>query len=88
MKDKKIKVAGVMALSEAVNHLENLLASLKEGLVVLESGQESMTLCPPPVVDLEIAVAQKKDKEKFKLELSWQTGERARGNLDLNISPK
>lgn len=78
MKERKMKVNGVMALSQAVACLEDVLSSLKAGILLLETGQETLQLMPPAVVDFELEMAQKKDKEKLQLELSWKTGAKAK----------
>lgn len=73
----KIKVDGIMELSQAITYLEDILASLKEGVFRLEAGGDSLTLCPEKVVEFEMSVSQKKDKEKFELEISWKKDEKA-----------
>lgn len=88
MKDKKMKVEGVMELSQAITYLENVLDSLKQGQLVLEAGQESLVLSPPSIVDFEMEVARKKDKEKFQVEISWKTGSKAKGTVEVVVSSK
>jgi amphi-Trp domain-containing protein len=72
-KDKnKIKVEGVMQLSEVIANLEKLVGEMKAGLVTISAGDESLALSPSVLVNVEMKASQKKDKEKFALELSWK----------------
>jgi len=72
-KDKsKIKVEGVMQLSEVINNLEKLVTDMKAGLVTIAAGEESLSLEPSVLVNVAMKASQKKDKEKFALELSWK----------------
>jgi amphi-Trp domain-containing protein len=68
----KIKIEGVMQLSEVIANLEKLVADMKAGTVSLSAGDESLTLNPSVLVNVEMKAAQKKDKEKFSLEISWK----------------
>ena len=72
-KDKsRIKVEGVMQITEVIANLEKLVADMKAGTVSLSAGDESLTLNPSVLVNVEMKAAQKKDKEKFSLEISWK----------------
>lgn len=71
----KIKCDGVMQLSEVVANLEKLAQDMKTGVVNLSSGEECLTLQPPVLVTIAMKASQKKDKEKFCLELSWRTSQ-------------
>ena len=68
----KIKVEGVMQLSEVIANLEKLIAEMKSGIVTIGAGEESLSLEPSVLVNVEMKASQKKDKEKFALELSWK----------------
>lgn len=72
-KDKsRIKVEGVMQITEVIANLEKLAADMKAGLVTLAAGDESLTLKPSVLVNVDMKASQKKDKEKFALEISWK----------------
>ena len=83
----KIKVEGVMSLEQAVSYLEDVVNSLKSGCFVVQAGEETMSLTPQDVVDFEMALSQKKDKEKFKLEIGWRSGGNAAA-ADLKIGKR
>jgi amphi-Trp domain-containing protein len=72
-KDKeKIKVEGVMQITEVIANLERLVADMKTGLVSLSAGDESLELRPSVLVNVDMKASRKKDKEKFSLEISWK----------------
>jgi amphi-Trp domain-containing protein len=72
-KDKnKIKIEGVMQLSEVIANLEKLTCDMKSGCVTIAAGDESLALSPSTLVNVEMKASQKKDKEKFALEISWK----------------
>jgi len=72
-KDKsKIKIEGVMQLSEVIANLEKLVCDMKAGVVTLAAGDESLSLRPSVLVNVDMKASQKKDKEKFALEISWK----------------
>lgn len=72
-KDKeKIKVEGVMQLSEVIANLERMVTEMKSGIVTLTAGEECLELRPSVLVNVDIKASRKKDKEKFSLEISWK----------------
>lgn len=84
-KDKeKIKVEGVMQLSEVIANLEKLVADMKTGFVTLTAGEESLELRPSVLVNVDIKAARKKDKEKFSLEISWKKHKEIDGFAEAN----
>ena len=68
----KIKVEGVMQITEVIANLEKLVADMKAGLVTIAAGDESLTLRPSVLVNVDMKASQKKDKEKYALEISWK----------------
>lgn len=88
MGKKEIKLETSLPLTQAVDYLADLVASLRQGRVVVQKGLEYIELNPSAQVEVEIAAARKKDKEKFVLELSWrQSAEAVAGEAPLRISP-
>ena len=75
MGKKEVSFEGVMELGKLITYLEDLAASFKSGTVVVQHGDEYVALTPEPVVEMEVEAEQKKDKEKFTLELSWKKDE-------------
>lgn len=83
-KDKnKIKIEGVMQLTEVIANLEKLVADMKAGVVTLSAGDEALSLAPSVLVNVEMKASQKKDKEKFALEISWKKQKEVEGFADL-----
>ncbi|MFZ5587921.1 MAG: amphi-Trp domain-containing protein [Thermodesulfobacteriota bacterium] len=78
MGKKEIKLETSLPLAQAVDYLADLVASLRQGRVVVQKGQEYIELNPSAQVEVEIEAVRKKDKEKFVLELTWRTGGEAR----------
>uniref|UniRef100_I2Q0U2 Amphi-Trp domain-containing protein n=1 Tax=Desulfovibrio sp. U5L TaxID=596152 RepID=I2Q0U2_9BACT len=72
MEKDKIKIEGVMQLSEVIANLEKLVGDMKSGRVVIAAGDESLALSPSVLVNVEMKASQKKEKEKFSLEISWK----------------
>ncbi len=84
-KDKnKIKIEGVMQLTEVIANLEKLVADMKAGVVTLSAGDEAVSLEPSVLVNVEMKASQKKDKEKFALEISWKKQKEVEGFTDMN----
>jgi amphi-Trp domain-containing protein len=71
METGKIEVKQTLPYKEAVRYLEDLVASLKEGTIVVSREQEHVTLTPAETVGIELSAKTKKGKAKFSLELSW-----------------
>lgn len=78
----KIKIEGVMQLSEVIANLEKLVADMQCGKVTLAAGDESLMLSPSVLVNVEMKASQKKDKEKFSLEISWKKHKEIEGFSD------
>ncbi len=72
-KELKVKMSG--ALNDVISHLESIIASLKEGTVVIQKGNSFISLKPKDQVALEIEAEQKKGKEELSIELSWKSEE-------------
>jgi amphi-Trp domain-containing protein len=68
----KVEIEGAMDLNQAISYLEDVLNSMKEGIIRVETGEEMVMLRPSQAVDFEMSASQKKDKEKFALKLSWK----------------
>lgn len=69
----KVEIEQYVETKEAIKYLEDLVKGLKSGTIVIQHGEESVTLTPPDMVELELEAKQKKDKSKFVLELSWKS---------------
>jgi amphi-Trp domain-containing protein len=73
MEKKKVALEQTKEFKAAISYLEDLVASFKKGTIVVEQGENSVILTPAPFVNIEIEAKQKGDKEKFSMELSWNT---------------
>lgn len=82
MDKDKIKIEGVMQFSEVICNLEKLVSDMKDGRVVVAAGEESLSLSPAVLVNVEMKASQKKDKEKFALEISWKKHKEMGGFAD------
>lgn len=72
MGKKGVSLETTLPLSQAVDYLEDLARSLRQGRVVVQKGKEYVQLNPSAMVEVELEAVRKKDKEKFVLELSWR----------------
>ena len=74
MADKKAEVSfeGTMTLDKVLSYLEELTASVRAGSIKVEKGIEQVVLQPADVVTLEVKAKSKKNKQSFRLELSWE----------------
>jgi amphi-Trp domain-containing protein len=68
----KVKVEGVMDAREVIAYLEDVLAGFKAGSVCMTVGEDCLTLRPRGIMDVSLKVSQKKDREKFALEVEWR----------------
>lgn len=79
MANQHLKVKSTLSSLEVVNHLEHLVASLKEGTICIRKGSESISLkpCEPVSLELEAEVKMDKDalREKLVIELKWKKSE-------------
>lgn len=74
MADNKTEVSfeGTMTLDKVLSYLEELTASIRAGSIKVEKGVEQVMLQPADVVTLEVKAKAKKNKQSFRLELSWE----------------
>ena len=80
MSKQYLKVKSIMGREDAVKYLEELLASLKKGGIIIARGRESISLRPqePIRMEFEADVKQKKDaarREKVTVALKWDIHE-------------
>lgn len=72
MKKNEVKVKGNLNAKDLATMIEDLVKSLKEGTVCIESGENFVTLKPGDSIDFELEAVQKKGKEKLVLEMGWR----------------
>ncbi len=71
METNKVELKQIQKISEAVTYLEGLLKGLKAGRIVVQHGDNFVSLVPAEQVQIDVSAKKKKDKEKFSLVLSW-----------------
>ena len=72
MKKNEVKIKKTLEFSAAKAILENLVKSFGEKTVVIESGNDFVTLSPADTIDIELEASCKKNKEKIVIELTWK----------------
>ena len=84
MEKEKVGVKKTLQYKEAVAYMEDLTKSFKSGTIVIESGQDHVTMKPTNQVCIKVEAKTKKDKQKIGFEISWSDEQLA----DLKISDK
>ena len=82
----EVSVKAHMELGKVVEYLEALIASLKEGTVYVEQGNNVIALVPADSMDVEIEATEKKGKQKFSMELAWRKNAVKPEDMGLKIS--
>jgi len=72
METSKVEMKQIQKIGEVVTYLEGLLKGFKEGKIVVQQGDNFVSLVPTEQVVVEVSAKRKKNKDKFSLELSWQ----------------
>jgi amphi-Trp domain-containing protein len=84
---RELKVERDMSLAELTEYLQELVNALRAGKLYVEHGSKVLSLLPAEKVKLEIEARQKKDKEKFGLEVTWtRPVSLGASDVDLRIS--
>jgi amphi-Trp domain-containing protein len=71
MGKKEVEFKGPMNTGELMRYLEGLLDGLKKGVICVRKGEEYVVLTPSEQMKVEIEAEEKKDKNKFSLEIAW-----------------
>ncbi len=69
MNKNKVKAKGSVELQEAIGYLENILQGMKDGRVVVNRGDQSVTFQPADAMDMEIEAKHKDGEQELSLEL-------------------
>jgi amphi-Trp domain-containing protein len=67
----EVRFEGLLGREEVADRLEELARGLREGTVSFRRGEESLSLRPQDIVELELKARQKADEEYFELEVEW-----------------
>lgn len=85
MSKKKLKIEGLMDLTQAAEYVESVLTSIREGSLNVEKSGEQITLTPQSTVSFEMSLSQKKEKEKICIEISWKRDLKAEEARNIQI---
>ena len=86
MSKKQVTQQGLMATDEIIEYLESLVSSFKAGKIVVQQGEQFVSMTPPEQVSVEVEAKQKEGKGKFSLELSWRHVEQPQEGEKITIS--
>jgi amphi-Trp domain-containing protein len=86
MGKKEVGFKGRVEPQKAIEYLEKILEGLKSGTWYVQHGDEYVSLQPSEMINMEFSASQKKEKEKFSLELSWYSMAQDNGGSELNIT--
>ncbi|MBG0774978.1 MAG: amphi-Trp domain-containing protein [Desulfovibrionaceae bacterium] len=87
MGKRKIELDGATELKQVAAYLESIVKGLKAGTLHVQLGADTLDLQLPSVVDFEMSVSQKKEKEKITVELSWRSDAVTTGPGGVVITP-
>lgn len=75
MSKKEISYEAMLSAQQVVGLLEDLAGSLKDGAVCLQVGEEHLLLHGggDAAMELQVSAAEKKDKNRLSLQLTWKT---------------
>lgn len=71
MGKNSVELEKKMSTVELVSFLEGVTASLKEGKIVIQQGDQFVVLKPEDLITVEIEAGQKNDKGKLSIDLKW-----------------
>ncbi len=72
MKKNEVNVKCKMEAEAVADMLSDMAKSFREGKVVIQKGSSFVTLKPIGQIDMELAAAEKKGKQKIEIQLSWK----------------
>jgi len=67
----EVRFEGLLDRGEVADRLEELARGLREGTISFRRGEETLSLRPQDIVELELKARQKEDEEYFELEVEW-----------------
>ncbi|PRP90727.1 hypothetical protein ENSA5_61610 [Enhygromyxa salina] len=70
-KQSELSFEGDMSRDELLSHLEEFAASMRDGTVRVELGEQQLVLTAAEVVKLAVKAKTKGDAQSVRLELSW-----------------
>ncbi len=86
MSKNGIVVKGVMDFASVNSFLDDVVKSFKARKVVVQRGDEFVTLVPTDAIDLELEAVVKKDKQKLSIELAWREEVAGENEMSFRVS--
>ena len=86
MDKDKIEMKATMESAAVAEYLTALAKGFKSGVICVEKGDETLTLIPAEMAEVEVEARVKKDKARFSLEVSWRLAPEADNADALTIS--
>lgn len=75
-----------MSAAEVVSFLESIIASLKEGKIVIQQGTQFVVLQPKDLITVEVEASQKMEKGKLSIDIKWKQPEELQPEADILVS--
>jgi len=72
MSKKEINFKKEMEVTEVVSYLKALAESLEAGKVVVDVGDQVVSLTPAGEIELEVEAKRRENREKLSLNLRWK----------------
>jgi len=69
---KEVKFEASLELQRAVNYLEEIASSLKDGKVVVQRAQDFVVLEPTHQVQMQLDATAEEKREEITFKLSWE----------------
>ena len=88
MGKQEISMEKTMTTKDVIAYLEQVVEGLKNGQLIVQKDDRILLLNPPAIMEVEVEAKQKKNKEKFSLELSWKTDMETESGDSLIIGSK
>ena len=75
-----------MSVTEVVSFLESIIASLKEGKIVIQQGSQFVVLQPKDSITVGVEANQKMEKGKLSIDIKWKQPEELQPDADILVS--
>ncbi len=72
METNEIRVKKEMERGQAIEYLQAVINSMRQGRVTIEHADETLALTPPAGVTVQVKARRKRDKESVSVKLSWE----------------
>lgn len=72
MKKQELSVKGNMDFDSVLKFFEDFMDGFKKRTIVVQKGDEFVTLKPADMMEFEVEAKEKKGKQKLSIELSWR----------------